>query len=64
MNQPCGSDFARVYNLLWADFAYSVAPRIYDFYMRQPDADLSLLDVCCASWRPNKRNGMIDNCGI
>jgi SAM-dependent methyltransferase len=49
MNQAYPPDFARVYNMLWADFARSLAPRIHDFYTRRPDADLLLLDVCCGT---------------
>ncbi|MBE2266717.1 MAG: class I SAM-dependent methyltransferase [Anaerolinea sp.] len=49
MNQAYDTDFARAYNLLWGDFAQNVAPRIYDFYTRQPDAERTLLDVCCGT---------------
>lgn len=49
MNQAYNADFARVYNLLWGDFARSVAPRLYEFYTRRPNAERSLLDVCCGT---------------
>ncbi|MBI1258565.1 MAG: methyltransferase domain-containing protein [Chloroflexi bacterium] len=49
--QSYGAAFARVYNLLWADFARSVAPRIFEFYSRNEidPAQQSLLDVCCGT---------------
>ena len=39
MNQAYNQDFARVYNLLWGDFARSVAPRLHEFYTARPDAE-------------------------
>ncbi len=49
MNQAYNQNFARVYNLLWGDFARSVAPRIHEFYTARPDAEPTLLDVCCGT---------------
>ncbi len=51
--QGYGRVFAKVYNLLWNDFADRVAPLIHDFYtateageVRQP-----ILDLCCGTGR-------------
>ncbi len=49
MNQAYNQDFARVYNLLFVDFVRSLAPRLHDFYTARPDAERSLLDVCCGT---------------
>jgi SAM-dependent methyltransferase len=51
MMQGYGSAFARVYNLLWGDFARSVAPRIFEFYARSEIASTqqTLLDLCCGT---------------
>ena len=51
--QGYGRVFAKVYNLLWNDFADHIAPQIYNFYAatlagqhRQP-----ILDLCCGTGR-------------
>ena len=51
--QGYGRVFAKVYNLLWNDFADHIAPQIHDFYIatelgnrRQP-----VLDLCCGTGR-------------
>ena len=51
--QGCGRVFAKVYNLLWNDFAKAIAPKIHDFYLttglgqsREP-----VLDLCCGTGR-------------
>ena len=51
--QGYGRVFAKVYNLLWNDFADRIAPRVHDFYLttkmgqtRQP-----VLDLCCGTGR-------------
>ena len=51
MMQGYGAAFARVYNLLWADFARNIAPRIFEFYSRNEidPAQKSLLDLCCGT---------------
>ncbi|MEO8397785.1 MAG: class I SAM-dependent methyltransferase, partial [Chloroflexota bacterium] len=51
MMQGYGAAFARVYNLLGADFARNSAPRIFDFYTRNEiaPAQQSLLDLCCGT---------------
>ena len=49
--QGYGATFARVYNLLWVDFARTVAPRILDFYARGDTSTTqqTLLDLCCGT---------------
>jgi SAM-dependent methyltransferase len=51
--QGYGRVFAKVYNLLWNDFAERIAPQVYDYYKatqagqhRQP-----VLDLCCGTGR-------------
>ena len=51
--QGYGRVFAKVYNLLWNDFADHIAPQVHDFYAatkagqhRQP-----VLDLCCGTGR-------------
>lgn len=51
--QGYGRVFAKVYNLLWNDFADHVAPKIHNYYyatnygqVRQP-----ILDLCCGTGR-------------
>ena len=51
--QGYGRVFAKVYNLLWSDFADHIAPQVHDFYAatkagqhRQP-----VLDLCCGTGR-------------
>jgi SAM-dependent methyltransferase len=48
-----GRVFAKVYNLLWNDFADRIAPRIYDFYLRTESgpAGQPVLDLCCGTGR-------------
>ena len=45
------SGFAKVYNVRWAGFANSVAPRIRDFFEQTPISKhaRSLLDICCGT---------------
>jgi len=51
--QGYGRIFSRVYNLLWNDFAKSVSPRIYDFYLATEAgrAQQPVLDLCCGTGR-------------
>ena len=51
--QGYGRVFAKVYNLLWNDFADRIAPQVHDFYVgtqagqhKQP-----VLDLCCGTGR-------------
>ncbi|MFN2236471.1 MAG: class I SAM-dependent DNA methyltransferase [Anaerolineales bacterium] len=53
MMQGYGRIFAKVYNLLWNDFADRIAPQLHDFYtttqsgqQRQP-----VFDLCCGTGR-------------
>jgi SAM-dependent methyltransferase len=49
--QAYGKNFARVYNLRWANFAQQVAPRLRAYYESTllGQVDHSLLDVCCGT---------------
>ncbi len=49
--QAYGEAFAQVYNLLWANFARDIAPRILDFYAATEIASSqqTLLDLCCGT---------------
>jgi len=51
--QGYGRVFAKVYNLLWNDFADRIAPLIHDFYTgtQMGQANRSLLDLCCGTGR-------------
>ncbi|HBX70930.1 MAG TPA: class I SAM-dependent methyltransferase [Chloroflexi bacterium] len=51
--QAYGRVFAKVYNLLWNDFADHVAPLIHDFYAAtEPgQAHQPVLDLCCGTGR-------------
>jgi len=53
MMQGYGRVFAKVYNLLWNDFADWIAPRIYDFYLgtENGQAREAVLDLCCGAGR-------------
>jgi SAM-dependent methyltransferase len=51
--QGYGRVFAKVYNLLWNDFADHIAPKIYDFYSMKEigQAKQPVLDLCCGTGR-------------
>jgi SAM-dependent methyltransferase len=51
--QGYGRVFSKVYNLLWNDFANSIAPKIHDFYLATEigQAHQSMLDLCCGTGR-------------
>ena len=51
--QGYGRVFAKVYNLLWNDFADHVAPQVYDFYLTTPVGQVNqpVLDLCCGTGR-------------
>ena len=51
--QGYGRVFAKVYNLLWNDFADQIAPKIYDFYTMKEvgQAKQPVLDLCCGTGR-------------
>ena len=51
--QAYGRVFAKVYNLLWNDFADGVAPLIHDFYAATApgQAHQPVLDLCCGTGR-------------
>lgn len=53
MMQGYGRVFAKVYDLLWNDFADSIAPQLYDFYAATPagQANQPVLDLCCGTGR-------------
>jgi len=49
--QAYNRDFARVYNLKWANFAKQVAPFILNFYASTPtgQTNKTVLDLCCGT---------------
>ncbi len=51
--QGYGRVFAKIYNLLWNDFADRIAPQIYDFYLAAQCGQVkpSVLDLCCGTGR-------------
>ena len=51
--QGYGRVFAKVYNLLWNDFADRIAPKVHDFYTATlaGQDQQSILDLCCGTGR-------------
>jgi SAM-dependent methyltransferase len=51
--QGYGRVFAKVYNLLWNDFAKAIAPKIQDFYLATEMGQIQqpVLDLCCGTGR-------------
>ena len=51
--QGYGRVFAKVYNLLWNDFADHIAPKVHDFYAATQVglAQNPVLDLCCGTGR-------------
>ena len=51
--QGYGRVFAKVYNLLWNDFADRIAPQVYSFYAATPFGQQRqpVLDLCCGTGR-------------
>lgn len=49
--QGYGRVFAKVYNLLWNDFAERIAPQVHDFYKatQNGQAKQPVLDLCCGT---------------
>ena len=50
--QAYGESFARVYNVRWAAFAMTVAPKLEQLFTENSNSEglpLSLLDVCCGT---------------
>jgi SAM-dependent methyltransferase len=47
--QGYSESFARIYNLRWASFAFNAAPRLRAFYETRPNAERTLLDLCCGT---------------
>jgi SAM-dependent methyltransferase len=51
--QAYGRVFAKVYNLLWNDFADRVAPQVHEYYATTPAGQEGhpVLDLCCGTGR-------------
>ncbi|MEJ5230527.1 class I SAM-dependent DNA methyltransferase [Pseudothermotoga sp. U03pept] len=49
MAQAYGNKFARIYNILWTNFAQSVAPILLQFYKTQGPQNSHILDLCCGT---------------
>jgi SAM-dependent methyltransferase len=51
--QGYGRVFAKVYNLLWNDFAEYIAPKVHDFYTvtEAGQTQKPVLDLCCGTGR-------------
>ena len=49
--QGCGPGFAKVYNLLWNDFAERIAPQVFAFYTNTQlgHSGEPVLDLCCGT---------------